>query len=305
MLGIVATFNLNLLPTMAATGWVMPALMAAALVTFAIPQAVAVVELSRRFPGEGGMAEWVRHHFGDFCGFLTAWCYWAINVVYVPTLIVFLVGNLGFLIHGGPTTQGSPTLPMLAACLAALWLVAGLSVLGFGVSRWFSNAGGCCTLLALIVLVALCGRSALAGPIVRPPANLEQATSPPGELDWTSLGAFGVFCMALVGPELGTVIGDEIRESPTVVGWSVWRVSLLAVLCYWLGAGSLQFSVPAETIHSVEGVLAAANAIAEPLGATWVVSLLGSLLGVSVAGAALTWFAGASRMLWLAGHDGV
>ncbi|HEV3003410.1 MAG TPA: hypothetical protein VGX78_03070, partial [Pirellulales bacterium] len=67
LLGVVATFNLNLVPTMAATGWAMPALMAAALVMFAIPQAVAVVELNRRFPGEGGMAEWVRHHFGDFC----------------------------------------------------------------------------------------------------------------------------------------------------------------------------------------------------------------------------------------------
>src|SRR5437764_218954 len=100
----------------------------------------------------------------------------------------------------------------------------------------------------------------------------------PREFDWAALASFGVFCVALMGPVLGTVVGDEIRESSSVVPWSVWRVAMLAVICYTLGAGALLIAAPDGTIHSVQGVLATAAAIAEPLGATRVVSVLGALL---------------------------
>ena len=298
LLGVVATFNLNLVPTLAASGWAMPLLMLAAVLTFVVPQAVAVVELNRKHPGEGGMAEWVRGHFGDFWGFLTAWCYWANNVVYVPTLLVFLVGNLQYLLVGATDEKSKQSLFVFAACLVGLWLVVGLCILGFGVSRWLSNAGGIGMLLALVILLVLCSWSLLNGPLVLPPASATRA------FDWKMLAAFGVFCLALVGPELSTIVGDEIRESTKVVPWSVWRVAFLAVVCYFLGAAVLQISLPAETIHSVEGVLAAGDSIGRGAGAGWVVAPLGWLMCVSVAGAAVAWFAGASRMLWVAAHDG-
>ena len=298
LLGVVATFNLNLVPTIAGSGKVMLPLMLAAVLLFVIPQAIAVVQINRRFPGEGGMAEWVSYHFGDFWGFLTAWCYWGINVVYVPTLILFFIGNLSFLLQGNQSSESLNTLPIFLAALVLLWLIVGLSVVGFGVSRWLSNAGGIGMLTALVVLLTLCGWSMATGRAV------QADVMPSLAFDWSSVATFGVICMALVGPELGTVIGDEIQESRSVVPWSVWRVAILAAVCYTLGAGVLQLAVPTATIHSVQGVLAAAQSIAEPLEAQWLVSLLGTLICVSVIGASVTWFAGASRMLWVAAHDG-
>jgi amino acid transporter len=122
LLGVVATFNLNLVATLAGSGWAMPALMLTAVLTFVLPQAVAAVELNRRYPSEGGMAEWVRGHFGDFWGFLTAWCYWANNVVYIPTLLVFLAGNLTYLLLGETDEESKPGLAAFAACLAGCGL---------------------------------------------------------------------------------------------------------------------------------------------------------------------------------------
>jgi amino acid transporter len=211
---------------------------------------------------------------------------------------VFLVGNLNYLITGETAVESQQGLWMFVVCLVGLWLVVGLCVLGFGISRWLSNAGGIGMLLALCVLVSLCGWSALTHGIVWPAASSTPV------FHWTNVAPFGVFCLALVGPELGSVVGDEIRESTTVVPWSVWRVALLAVVCYVLGAGVLQISLPAETIHSVEGVLAAARSIAHRVGGSWVIAPLGWLMCVSVIGAAVAWFAGASRMLWVAAHDG-
>jgi amino acid transporter len=179
-----------------------------------------------------------------------------------------------------------------------LWFVVGLCVLGFGISRWLSNAGGIGMLLALGVLVSLCGWSASTSGIVWP------AASPTPVFYWTNSAPFGVFCLALVGPELSSVVSDEIRESTIVVPWSVWRVALLAVICYVLGAGVLQLSLPAEAIYSVEGVLSAARSITQRVGGGWVIAPLGWLMCVSVIGASVAWFAGASRMLWVAAHDG-
>jgi len=35
------------------------------------PQGIAVIELSQRYPGEGGVYLWAKEVFGDFHGFLS------------------------------------------------------------------------------------------------------------------------------------------------------------------------------------------------------------------------------------------
>src|SRR5271156_1530258 len=54
-LSVVAIANLNLVPVIAANGPTTVWLWAAALVLFLLPQGITVIELSHRFPGEGGL----------------------------------------------------------------------------------------------------------------------------------------------------------------------------------------------------------------------------------------------------------
>ena len=63
---------------------------------FFIPEAVAVLTLSRRYPGEGGIYLWTRKEFGDAHGFLSGWCYWTNNLFYVPVLLVYMAGIFAF-----------------------------------------------------------------------------------------------------------------------------------------------------------------------------------------------------------------
>src|SRR5882672_4845330 len=67
-----------------------------ACLTFFVPLAWAVVALSSRFPGEGGLYVWIGRAFGPFAGFLSAWMYWVSNVIYLPGLLYFAAGNLLF-----------------------------------------------------------------------------------------------------------------------------------------------------------------------------------------------------------------
>ena len=60
LLFVVAVFNLNVVPSIAANGGVTVWLWIISLVLFFWPQGIAVIELAHRFPGEGGVYLWAK-----------------------------------------------------------------------------------------------------------------------------------------------------------------------------------------------------------------------------------------------------
>src|SRR5258708_6944247 len=60
---VVAITNMNLVPVVAAGGFITVWLWLLALAFFFWPQGVAVIELSHRFPGEGGIYLWAKALF--------------------------------------------------------------------------------------------------------------------------------------------------------------------------------------------------------------------------------------------------
>jgi amino acid transporter len=101
LLFVVAVFNLNVLPSIAANGGVTIWLWLISLVLFFWPQGIAVIELAHRYPGEGGVYLWAKEIFGDFHGFLSGWCYWTNNMMYVPTVMLYFVGVSVFVLGPG------------------------------------------------------------------------------------------------------------------------------------------------------------------------------------------------------------
>jgi amino acid transporter len=59
-----------------------------AAVLFFVPTAFVVVELSTRFPEEGGLYVWTKMAFGDFHGFVAGWTYWIYTIFYFPGLLL-------------------------------------------------------------------------------------------------------------------------------------------------------------------------------------------------------------------------
>ena len=55
------------------------------LITFLIPAALTVLELSSRLPGEGGMYLWSKAAFGELHAFIAGWSYWIANLVFFPS----------------------------------------------------------------------------------------------------------------------------------------------------------------------------------------------------------------------------
>ena len=101
LLFVVAVFNLNVVPSIAANGGVTIWLWIISLLLFFWPQGIAVIELAHRYPGEGGVYLWAKELFGDFHGFFSGWCYWTNNMLYVPTVMLYFVGVSVFVL--GPS----------------------------------------------------------------------------------------------------------------------------------------------------------------------------------------------------------
>ena len=80
LLGTVAIVNVNTVPPVAHFGRFTLALWAVAFAAFFVPEAIAVLVLTKRYPGEGGVYLWTQRRFGDVHGFLSGWCYWTNNI---------------------------------------------------------------------------------------------------------------------------------------------------------------------------------------------------------------------------------
>src|SRR6201984_2286175 len=155
LLFVVAVFNLNVVPSIAANGGVTVWLWTISLVLFFWPQGIAVIELAHRYPGEGGVYLWAKEVFGDFHGFLSGWCYWTNNMMYVPTIMLYFVGVFVFALGSGHQSLADNKIFALSASLILLMVLVVLNILGLGVAKWINNFGAIGTGIAAAVLIGL------------------------------------------------------------------------------------------------------------------------------------------------------
>src|SRR4051812_11471488 len=104
---VVATWSMRWIATAAAAGPSSLVLWMIAAAFLFVPVVFTVLELSSRYPDEGGMYVWSKRAFGPFAGFLTGWMYWVTNLPYFPGLLYFIAANALFM--GGPSAQALST----------------------------------------------------------------------------------------------------------------------------------------------------------------------------------------------------
>ena len=89
MFYVVATLSLRWIPFAASAGPSSLVIWLIGLTTIFIPLALCIMELSSRYPQEGGMYVWSKRAFGDFPAFMTGWIYWTSNLPVLSGSAVF------------------------------------------------------------------------------------------------------------------------------------------------------------------------------------------------------------------------
>ncbi len=295
---VVAVFNLNVVPSIAANGGVTVWLWLVSLVLFFWPQGIAVIELAHRYPGEGGVYLWAKEVFGDFHGFLSGWCYWTNNMMYVPTVMLYFVGVSVFALGPGHQGLADNRAFTVVASLALMALLVILNIVGLGVGKWINNVGGIGTGVAAAVLIGLglivysrFGTTVTAADF-RIPANPRFV-----------LNSFGVICFGLVGLELASVMGDEIKDPQKTLPGAVAWGGVLSGVMYIATTLTLLIAVSKNDINVLQGIVQAVSHMAGQVGANWIVAPFALMLSISIAGIGSAWLAGSARIPFVAGLD--
>ena len=295
---VVAVFNLNVVPSIAANGGVTVWLWLISLVLFFWPQGIAVIELAHRYPGEGGVYLWAKEVFGDFHGFLSGWCYWTNNMMYVPTVMLYFVGVSVFVLGPGHAALADNKVFTVVASVGLMALLVILNIVGLGVGKWINNLGGIGTGIAAAVLIGL-------GVIVFARFGTTVTAAdfhiPPNPR--FVLNSFGVICFGLVGLELASVMGDEIKDPqktlPPAVAWG----GILSGVMYIATTLTLLIAVSKNDINVLQGIVQAVSHMAGRVHADWIVAPFALMLSISIAGIGSAWLAGSARIPFVAGLD--
>jgi amino acid transporter len=298
LLFVVAVFNLNVVPSIAANGGVTIWLWIISLDLFFWPQGIAVIELAHRYPGEGGVYLWAKEVFGDFHGFLSGWCYWTNNMLYVPTVLLYFVGVSVFVLGPSHHALADNKVFALTASIFLLTILVVLNVIGLGVGKWINNVGAIGTGLAAAVLIGL-------GIVVaiRQGSSLASVNfSVPGNPRFL-LNSFGVICFGLVGLELASVMGDEIHEPRKTLPGAVVLGGVISGVLYIAVTLTLLVAVGPKDISVLQGIVQAVSHLAGEAGIAWIVAPFALMLSLAIAGIGSAWLAGSARIPFVAGLD--
>jgi amino acid transporter len=298
LLFVVAVFNLNVVPSIAANGGVTVWLWIISLVLFFWPQGIAVIELAHRYPGEGGVYLWAKEVFGDFHGFLSGWCYWTNNMMYVPTIMLYFVGVSVFVLGSGHQALADNKSFALWVSLGLLAVLTVLNIVGSRVGKWINNLGAVGTGIAAVTLITLGAIVVLRDGITVTAADFKIPHDPRFVLN-----SFGVICFALVGLELASIMGDEIQEPRrTLPGAVAWGGVISGVL--YIGTTlTLLVALGRNKMSVLQGIVQAVGGMATGIGISWIVPIFALVLSVSIIGIASAWLGGSARIPFVAGLD--
>jgi amino acid transporter len=268
------------------------------LVLFFWPQGIAVIELAHRYPGEGGVYLWAKEVFGDFHGFLSGWCYWTNNMMYVPTVMLYFVGVSVFVLGPGHQSLADNKVFALSSSLILLAVLVVLNVVGLGVGKWINNVGAIGTGIAAAVLIGLGAIVWLRFGTTVTWADFQIPANPRFVLN-----SFGVICFGLVGLELASVMGDEIENPQRILPGAVAWGGVLSGFLYIGATLTLLIAVSKRDINVLQGIVQAVSHMAARVNAAWIVAPFAFLLSVSIAGIGSAWLAGSARIPFVAGLD--
>jgi amino acid transporter len=129
---IVSGLSLRWIATAAASGQSAIVVWLLAWCGFCLPLAGCVLELSSRYPQEGGLYVWTCEAYGEFAGFMAAWIYWMSNLPYFAAVLYFAASSLLFANPRGQL-MADANIYYMVFTVSMLALITVLNVLGLGI----------------------------------------------------------------------------------------------------------------------------------------------------------------------------
>jgi amino acid transporter len=271
----------------------------AALLCFFIPLAASVMELSSRYPEEGGIYIWTREAFGDFSGFICAWTYWMSNLPYFAGVLYF--GAASMLFAFGPRAHSLTGNPIYYIAFAVFWLsvITLLNIRGVDVGKWLNNIGALGSIVPLTVLILLAIVSYWRfGPAIHVTSS---SLIPHWSLDNAVFWSNVFFAFSAL--EAASAMGDEIQNPRRNVPLALLVGGVILAIGYIGGTAALLLTLPAQSVAGPDGFVNGIAMMAGRLGFGWLLVPIALLVALNSVGGAAANLSSTARLPFVVGVD--
>jgi glutamate:GABA antiporter len=270
-----------------------------AAVGFFVPTAMVIVELTSRFPEEGGLYAWTKNAFGDFHGFVAGWTYWIYTIFYFPALLLASASMGAYVIGPGGAALSQNRWFLLAGSFVLLIVAVGLNLIGLNIGKWLQNAGGVSTYLPLLILAVI------AFILLRSHGSVTAFTvaNMMPHWNWGTVNFWPQIAFAFTGLEIGSMMSEEVRDPRRTFPRAIFASGALIAVIYIVGTLAVLSLVPAAEVDTKSGVFQAITSGSTLLKIGFVGVLAAMLVSVGNAGGVGSTVAGVSRVPFVVGLD--
>ena len=296
---VVTGISLRWIATAAAAGPSSIVIWIGAWLAFYTPLALSVLELSSRYPNEGGLYVWSKRAFGDFSGFISAWTYWTSNLPYFPAILYFAASNALFIRSGAwGHLSNNPTFYIVFS-LIALGAATWLNVIGLDVGKWLHNLGALAMWIPVMIVIGM-------GVMAWHRFGSATSFTPHAFIPKTHLNDiifWSVLTFAFGGCETASFMGEEIKNARRTIPFALFVAGLTVSFCYIVGTISVMLALPPSEVSNLQGLMQAITKTADRIGWQGVISFAAFLIALSNLGAAGAYLAAVARLPFVAGID--
>ncbi|MGB7584262.1 MAG: APC family permease [Terriglobales bacterium] len=296
---VVTGVSLRWIATAAAAGPSSIIIWIGAWLAFYTPLALSVVELSSRYPGEGGLYVWSKKAFGDFSGFISAWTYWTSNLPYFPAVLYFAASNAIYMRQSSWGHLANNATFYIVFSLLTLTAATVLNIVGLDVGKWLHNLGALAMWIPVLILIVM-------GAIAWHRFGLATSFTPHSltpSLHFNDVIFWSLLVFAFGGCETASFMGGEIKNPRRTLPWALFLAGVTVALCYILGTVSVLVALPPGEVSNLSGLMQAIAKTADRVGLESVIPFAGFLIALSNVGAAGAYLAAVARLPFVAGID--
>ena len=295
---VVTGVSLRWIASAAAAGPSSIVIWVGAWLVFFMPLALSVIELSSRYPDEGGIYVWTKRAFGDFSGFLSAWTYWCCNLPYFPAVLYFAASNALYMHPAWRHLTGSTTYYVVFS-LVALAVATLLNIFGLQIGTWLHDLGAIAMWIPVAIVIGMGAvawhrygsATAFTFHSMTPIFHLKDV------IFWS------VLIYAFAGSETASLMGGEIKNARKAIPWALFIGGITVTACYTLGTISVLLALPSSEVSPLEGLMQAITKTASRVGFEGIVPFAALLITLSNVGAAGAYLASVARLPFVAGID--
>ena len=296
---VVTGVSLRWIATAAAAGPSSIVIWIGAWLCFYTPLALSVIELSSRYPSEGGLYVWSKRAFGDFSGFMSAWTYWTSNLPYFPAVLYFAASNILFMRQSAWEHLSNDATFYIVFSLLTLGAATLMNIVGLDVGKWLHNVGAIAMWIpvGIVIVLGLIAWHRYGSATSFTVHSMTPSTHLNDIIFWS------VLTFAFGGCETASFMGEEIKNPRRSIPLALLVGGATVAFCYIVGTAAVLLALPSGEVSSLQGLVQAISKTASRVGFPGVLPVAAFLIALSNIGAAGAYLAAVARLPFVAGID--